>query len=430
MKLIRLLYLLPVVAYSLSQLHADVINARDFGAIGDGKTDSTASLQAAIDAASNSKTAGQVYIPAGTYLVSKTLIIEASRGLIIAGDGSRGFGTGAPVPPTIKDSSTALVWSGPDGGTLLETHWSGSGFFHDLALCGSSSPIDKPHTRAGILFHSVSRSGGGNMINKMSNVSFCDAKFGIYMGGDKFLNNDSDVHYDSLTFFLLDTAFLSSHIQAVNYQFDWVFGLGCGTVFHFKEGGNAIINNAQLTRCPLAVWIEGGDKNSGTYLINNMRQEGGGTVFNRYQALRATTKEQALVHFINYDDVQWYWFKEFKTLPAEKKKPLCEIGPGITAVFDTSIFSGPLASVTGTAAQPALLTVRDSSFNYITPNDAVTADKHGYFRLLNNRVGGGTVFPDTIKWPQLETLQVPANDEHLNQITTLAPPSKEQPALK
>ena len=429
MKLLRFLYLLPIAAFSLSPLDARVINARDFGAIGDGRTDDTAALQAAIDAACSPSTAGQLYIPAGNYLVSKTLIIESSTGLMISGDGSRGFGTGAPPPPPRSDSSTALVWAGPDGGTLLEQHWSGSGVFRDLSLCGSPSPIDKPHTRAGILFRSVSRHGGGNMINKMSNVSFSDAKVGIYMGGDEFLNNDSDVHYNSLTFFFLDTAFLSTHLQAVNYQFDWVFGLGCGTVFHFKEGGNALINNAQLTRCPLAVWIEGGDKNSGAYLINNMRQEGGGETLARYQALRATTKEQAIVHFTNYDDVQWYWFKEFENLPVEKKKPLCEIGPGVTVVFDTSIFSGPLASVTGSEAKPALLTVRDSNFNYIEPNNAVTADKWGFFKLLNNRSGGGTLFPDTIKWPKLVVQEVPANEDHLSQVT-LAPPSNVQPALK
>ena len=123
------------------------------------------------------------------------------------------------------------------------------------------------------------------MINKISNVTFYDAKIGICMGGS-FPNTDSDMHYEFITFCHLDTGFMSTHLQAVNYQFDWVFGLYCGAVFHFKEGGNALINNAQLSLCLLAVWIEGGSKNSGTYLIDNMRQEGPAPKGKRLEVLR------------------------------------------------------------------------------------------------------------------------------------------------
>lgn len=191
--------------------------------------------------------------------------------------------------------------------------------------------------------------------------------------------------------------------------------------FHFKKGGNALINNAQLTRCPLALWVEGADKNSGTFLVNNMRQEGGGKTVLRYQALRASVAEQAVIHFINYDDCQWYWFKEFGNLPAEKQRPLCEVGPGVTVVFDTSIFNGPLASVTGTEQNPALFTVRDSHFNYVEPKDAVTANKWGYFRLLNNRAGGGLLFPDMIKWPKTKVIEPPANEEYRSPVTLALP---------
>src|SRR5260221_14695814 len=55
-----------------------IVNARDFGAKGDGRTDDTASLQAAINAAGPDSGAffwrtRIVYLPAGTYLVSDTL---------------------------------------------------------------------------------------------------------------------------------------------------------------------------------------------------------------------------------------------------------------------------------------------------------------------------------------------------------------------
>ena len=50
------------------------LNAKDFGAVGDGQTDDTRALQKAIDA---SQMAGRaLLIPAGVYLVSSTLNIS------------------------------------------------------------------------------------------------------------------------------------------------------------------------------------------------------------------------------------------------------------------------------------------------------------------------------------------------------------------
>lgn len=66
----------PVVAEgsstprTLKQRFADVVNVRDFGAVGDGVTDDTEAIQAALSAASKA-----VFFPAGTYITTKTLVV-------------------------------------------------------------------------------------------------------------------------------------------------------------------------------------------------------------------------------------------------------------------------------------------------------------------------------------------------------------------
>jgi hypothetical protein len=59
---------------TLANRFADVVNVKDFGAIGDGVTDDTAAIQAAIDQA-GSQGGGSVFFPAGQYLISATLSI-------------------------------------------------------------------------------------------------------------------------------------------------------------------------------------------------------------------------------------------------------------------------------------------------------------------------------------------------------------------
>lgn len=69
---------------TLGERFADIVNVKDFGAVGDGVTDDTTAIQAAINRASD-KGGGTVYLPAGKYIQSQTLVLKAKVKLL--GDG-------------------------------------------------------------------------------------------------------------------------------------------------------------------------------------------------------------------------------------------------------------------------------------------------------------------------------------------------------
>ncbi len=62
---------------NLATRMADVVNVKDFGAVGNGVTDDTAAIQAAINAANLGKT---VFLPAGTYRTTSTLATSSGTG--------------------------------------------------------------------------------------------------------------------------------------------------------------------------------------------------------------------------------------------------------------------------------------------------------------------------------------------------------------
>jgi len=125
---------------NLINSYNDIVNAKDWGAVGDGSTDDTDALQAAIDAAFGSGGNGvswflnkPLYIPPGRYRITAPLLIENTWGVHIFGGGmyateifnetedeaviqTNGFG---------YSEVSHLALSAAAGGTAFDWNWTG-----------------------------------------------------------------------------------------------------------------------------------------------------------------------------------------------------------------------------------------------------------------------------------------------------------------
>jgi hypothetical protein len=117
-----------------------VFNVRDYGATGNGTTDDTASIQAAVNAAG--VLGGVVYVPPGTYLISAAILLGSKTTLQGAGTASilyaADYINGYPVSET---NNVAMVASSNylDGGS----DWLNDIYVKDIQLYGNG-PGNRP----------------------------------------------------------------------------------------------------------------------------------------------------------------------------------------------------------------------------------------------------------------------------------------------
>jgi hypothetical protein len=169
------------VARTVDSKLKDVVSVKDFGATGDGTTDDTDAIQAAIDyvesrgtlVANKSGIGGVVFIPTGTYIVSDTLKIESS-GVTIAGEGWT-----ATTIRAVDDQKDVFLFAGPDpfntgNANAIAARPTGQGIRDlEIYLQGSDQTDSKNTT-----FIKVKRG-----LFEASNLYLQGYHVGIYLGG-------------------------------------------------------------------------------------------------------------------------------------------------------------------------------------------------------------------------------------------------------
>jgi Pectate lyase superfamily protein len=143
----------------LQTISTECQSVKSFGAKGNGKTDDTRSLQAALTHFSQKKTiqTGCIYIPQGTYVISDTLkyVGTNTAGIHIQGDvgGTRGL------------TGTRILWRGPAGGTVMDYRAISGGLLENFEVDGGGLAA------YGIVIEWDSASGRGASGNLLRRIS-------------------------------------------------------------------------------------------------------------------------------------------------------------------------------------------------------------------------------------------------------------------
>jgi hypothetical protein len=275
---------------------ANQVNAHQYGTKGDGKTDDTAALQAALDAA---KTNGPIcHVPPGLYRLEGALTVppgvalcgasggvphsEHPIGTVLLAYGGRGQAEGEPLI-TLKPSAVIrnLVIHYPDQ-TLAEVApypWS---IRADGELC---QVLDLTLTNP---YQAIDLGSKWNELHLVRNVFGCPLKTGIYIDQCSDIGRIENVHFNPnfWTRMALKPGLGGGDIKAylqnnlVGFQIgrtDWEFISNCFVIFarigfHFDDfghgPGNAVITQSGSDICPVAVRVARSQAHAGVQFAN------------------------------------------------------------------------------------------------------------------------------------------------------------------
>lgn len=272
------------------------VDAQQFGAKGDGKTDDTKAIQAALEAA---VTKGPIcHLPAGHYRLDGSLTVPAGVtlcgasggvphsehpiGTVLLAHGGRGQTDGEPLV-TLKPNAVVrnLVIHYPEQKLpdVVPYPWT---IRVDGELC---QILDLTLTNP---YQAIDVGSKWNELHLIRNIFGCPLKIGIYIDQCTDIGRIENVHFNPnfWTRMALKPAFPGGDIKAyleknlIGFkigQTDWEFMSNCFVIFpligfHFDDfghgPGNAVITQSGSDICPVAVRVDRTQPHAGVQIAN------------------------------------------------------------------------------------------------------------------------------------------------------------------
>lgn len=267
------------------------VNVKDFGAVGDGVTDDTAAIQAALDAA---EAGGPIcYAPPGLYRIDGALVVppgvtfegasggvphsEHPIGAVLLAYGGRGDENGAPLV-TLRPNAVIreMVVHYPEQ-TLPDVApypWS---IRIDGELCQiTDMTLTNP-------YQALDLGTNWNELHTVRNVFACPLKTGVFIDQTTDIGRIENVHFNPnfWTRMALEPRYNGADIKAyleknlVGFKIgktDWEYITNCFVIFpvigfhfdNFGHGpGNAVITQSGADICPVAVRVDATQPHAG-----------------------------------------------------------------------------------------------------------------------------------------------------------------------
>lgn len=181
--------------------NADTVSVKDFGAVGDGATDDTAAIAAAI--AALPATGGLVYFPAGDYRITSFPSLNLKYGIVLLGEA--GLSPGA-------QTRTSIRYSGTGSGALISALGASALEFRHLQFYNSSSSF----TGAFIKFGNTS--GTDAALNVVSHCTFASTDTAtIYSAIGIDLDKSIETVIEKCSFASVDAAIKLSALDGSGY---------------------------------------------------------------------------------------------------------------------------------------------------------------------------------------------------------------------
>ena len=223
----------------------DRVSVKDFGAVGDGVTDDTVAIQAAITHVGSVLFGGVIHLPSGIYRTTATIYINYDN-ITLLGDGSGGSGYGVGV----NENAGTLITPETYTSDAFSINCDYGAEIHNLTIRIAGQT-------AGAAISIAGASGATpNGWSRFTNLCLQNVCNGIYMTNAAFVQI-SDCYFldhkanaitianalypDQGDSYITGCSFISSQANAVH-------------VYQTSSGGLRIINSKLLT-CKIAVWL-------------------------------------------------------------------------------------------------------------------------------------------------------------------------------